>query len=88
MDNNELKKMYEQSLHEKTLKLGYYLAIIAILVCPLFYIKDIHMTRYSQDTLIWRALPIILGIIFLVLKSSKYREDLKVIRYSYLIFAL
>ncbi|WED24121.1 diguanylate cyclase [Vibrio sp. JC009] len=84
MENNEIKKMYEQSLHEKTLKLGYYLSILSILIFPLFYLKDLHMTKYSQDTLIWRALPIIFGFVFLALRNSKYRDNLKIIKYSYL----
>lgn len=86
MDNRELKKMYEQSLHDKMLKYGHYLAVIIIVILPLFYLKDFYMTKYSQDTLVWRALPVFLAISFLFVKSTKLRLKLVVVKVSYIAF--
>ena len=86
MDSIELRKMYKKSLHDETLSLGKIAAFVAIFISPLFYLKDVTMTKYAQPTLIWRLLPFVMGIGFLILLYSKHKNNHRLVTYYYLSF--
>lgn len=86
MENTDIVYMYNQTLHDERVRLGRIASITTFIVAPLFYLKDVYMTEYVQDTFFWRMLPVVLAVYFFCLTLTKFKHNFKVVKYSY--FAL
>lgn len=86
LENKDIIQMYNHKLHKERINMGRIGAIVAGIIGPTFYLKDIYMTELIYSTLFWRFLPTVAGIIFAILSYSKYRDNYAVIKYAYLTF--
>lgn len=84
LENNEIKKMYQQSLHEEIITIGRMGSTIGIIFFPLFYLKDTYMTKYVYSTFIWRFIPFLSSIAFLILIKTKLKNNIKLLKNSYI----
>lgn len=84
MENKDIIKMYNHNLHKERLSVGRIAAITSFTFGPIFYLKDVNMTKYVHSTFIWRLIPMIFALLFMIISFTKYRNNQKLIKIAYL----
>lgn len=84
MVSKELREMYNDQLHKERISTGRIASITTLIIAPLFHLKDVYMTEYINSTFLWRYLPFVVALIFLVVTFTSLKEYSKVVLISYL----